>query len=125
MGGSGGNMVESGHTFAPVEGLFKILDRILGCLLILGGIGQTLRSLRVYSSDQMTLLWSLSSSLFIVLLGALSVLRAGLPHDTALAWLCLVAGLRFIVSNLRFGVVFVIITLCLCAMCGRTLIMER
>jgi hypothetical protein len=71
----------------------KILDLILSCLLILGGIGHTLGSLRGYTNDQTTLLWPLCASLFVFLFAALSLIRAGRPHDSALAWVCLVAGL--------------------------------
>jgi hypothetical protein len=114
----------------------KILDRILSCLLILGGIGHTLGSIHFYQSDQVTLLWSLCASLFVFLFVAVSLIRAGRPGDTALAWLCLVAGLCWIATSLRFGVlignlfdfrpmVFSIITLGLCALCVRTLITNR
>jgi peptidoglycan/LPS O-acetylase OafA/YrhL len=114
----------------------KILDRILGCLLILGGIGHTLGSFQTYKTDPMTLLWSLCASLFVFLLAAINLIRAGRPADTALAWLCLAAGLCWIVASLRFGalignlfdfrpMVFAVITLGLCAMCVRTLIMNR
>jgi uncharacterized BrkB/YihY/UPF0761 family membrane protein len=113
----------------------KILDRLLSCLLILGGIGHTLGSLRFYKSDQMTLLWSLCASLFVFLFAALSLIRAGRPQDTTLAWVCLVAGLCWIAASVRFGVlignffdlrplVFSILTLCLCAMCVRTLVIK-
>jgi hypothetical protein len=111
----------------------KVLDRVLGCLLILGGVGHTFGSLLGYKSDQMTLLWSLSASLFIFLLGAVNLVRAGRDRDVALAWICLVAGLCHIASSLRFGfltgnmfdprpLIFVVIALGLCGMCVRTLI---
>jgi hypothetical protein len=114
----------------------KILDRILSCLLILGGIGHALGSFRFYKSDQMILLWSLCASLFVFLFAALSLVRAGRPQDTALAWLCLVAGLCWIAASLRFAVlignlfdprplIFVVLTLGLCAFCIRTLIGKR
>ena len=113
----------------------KILDRILSVLLILGGVGHTLGSFQAYKNDQMMLLWSLSASLFIFLLGGLNLVRAGRHKDVAITWLCLVGGFCHIASSLRFGflignvfdfrpLVFVIITLGLCAMCVRTLISE-
>jgi hypothetical protein len=113
--------------------VLKALDRILSVLLILGGMGHTFGSLQAYKSDQMTLLWSLSASLFIFLLGAVNLVRAGRDRDAALAWVCLVAGLCHIASSLRFGflignifdfrpLIFVVITLGLCAMCVRSLI---
>ncbi len=114
----------------------KTLDRVLGCLLILGGLGHTLGSLRVYQGDPMTLLWSLCASLFVFLLGALNLIRAGRPEDTTLAWLCLAAGLCWIVVSVRFGalignifdvrpMIFIVLTLGLCALCVRTLVMKR
>ena len=114
----------------------KILDRILSCLLLLGGIGHTIGSLHFYKSDQMTLLWSLCASLFVFLFAAVNLIRAGRPHDTALAWVCLVAGLGWIAASLRFGVligdlldfrplIFGVITLGLCAFCIRTLVEKR
>jgi hypothetical protein len=129
-------MIENGHTFASAGVDLKILDRSLSCLLILGGIGHTLGVFQFYKSDQMTLLWSLCASLFVFLFGALSFIRAGRPRDNALAWLCLVAGLCWIGASLRFGVlignlldfrplIFGIVTLGLCAMCVRTLVMKR
>jgi hypothetical protein len=118
------------------EGDLKILDRVLGSILILGGVGHTLGSLQFYKNDQMTLLWSLSDSLFILLLGALNLVRAGRPGDTTLAWICLVAGLCHIASTLRFGtlignffdfrvVLFILVTLGLCAMSVRTIVSNR
>jgi hypothetical protein len=115
--------------------VLKALDRVLSCLLILGGVGHTFGSFQAYKNDQMTLLWSLSASLFVFLLGALNLVRAGRHKDVALCWLCLVGGLCHIASSLRFGflignffdfrpLIFVLITLGLCAMCVRTLVSE-
>ena len=114
----------------------KILDRVLGSLLILGGIGHTLGSLRAYQADPMTLLWSLCASLFVFLFGALNLIRAGRPEDTTLAWLFLAAGLCWIAVSLRFGalignlfdvrpLIFIVLTLGLCALCVRTFIVKR
>jgi hypothetical protein len=108
-----------------------ILDRALGCLLLLGGVGHTLGSFQAYGKDPMMLLWSLCASIFVFLLGGLNLLRAGRPGDRALAWLCLVAGICWIVASLRFGslignvfdfrpLIFVVITLGLCGFCVRT-----
>jgi hypothetical protein len=114
----------------------KTLDRVLGGILILGGVGHTFGSLQFYKHEQLTLLWSLSFSLFIFLLGALNLVRAGRPNDTTLAWICLVAGLCHIVATLRFGVLisnlfdfrvvlFVLVTAGLCAMSLRTIVSNR
>jgi hypothetical protein len=114
----------------------KLFDRILSCLLILGGLGHTAGSMRFYAGDQMTLLWALCASLFVFLFAAISFIRAGRPEDKTLAWLCLAAGLCWIVASLRFGVlignlfdfrpiIFTVLTLGLCAMCVRNLWMNR
>ncbi len=128
--------VKKVDTFAVDGDYLKILDRILSCLLILGGIGHTIGSLHFYKSDQMTLLWSLCASLFVFLFAAVSLIRAGRPQDRALAWVCLVAGLCWIAASLRFGLlignlldfrplIFGVLTLALCAFCVRTLIGKR
>lgn len=129
-------MLQKGTASAAAGACLKTLDRILSCLLILGGVGHTLGSLQFYKSDQMTMLWSLCTSLFIFMLGAVSFIRAGRPQDSALAWVCLVAGLCWIAASLRFGLlignlldfrllVFGVVTLGLCAFCVRTLIVKR
>jgi hypothetical protein len=104
--------------------------------LILGGIGHLLGSLQPYQNDQITLLWSLSVSQFIFLLGTLNLVRAARPEDTTLAWICLVAGLFHIASTLRFGVlignlfdfrvvIFTLVTLGLCAISAHTIVGNR
>ena len=114
----------------------KVVDRILGVLLILGGLGHTAGSLQGYKSDQMMLLWSLCASLFIFLLAGANLVRAGRPRDAALAWLCLGGGLCHIATSLRFGMlignvfdfrpmIFIVITLGLCGMCVRTLLQRQ
>jgi hypothetical protein len=126
------NVVKRGTLSLPAEGDLKIFDRILSCLLILGGIGHTLGSFQFFKADPMTLLWSLCASLFIFLLAVVNLLRAGRPADHALAWICLVAGLCWIAVSVRFGmvirnifdvrvIIFAVITLALCAMSARTL----
>lgn len=111
----------------------KVLDRILSCLLILGGVGHTFGSFLGYKSEPMTLLWSLSASLFVFALGALNLIRAGRVRDVPLTWVCLVGGLCHILSCIRFGqlignifdfrpLIFIVVTLGLCGMCVRTLV---
>ena len=125
-------MIESEHFIFGSGAVLKVLDRILGVLLILGGLGHTAGSLQAYKADQMTLLWSLSASLFVFLLAAVNLVRAGRPRDAPLAWLGLIGGLCFIATSLRFGwlignvfdfrpLIFILITLGLCTMCVRTL----
>lgn len=79
-----------------------VLDRILSVLMILAGIKHGIGSIRYYH-DELTLLWALCSSLFIILFGVVSLLRASRPGDRPLAWICLVSGLAWIWAALRFG----------------------
>lgn len=110
----------------------NILDRALSVLLILGGLGHTLGSIKAYRADPMTLLWSLCASLFVFLLAGTNLVRSVQP-SSALAWLCLVFGVCWIIASLRFGqlighvfdprvLIFLAITLGLCAMSVRTLL---
>jgi hypothetical protein len=125
-------VIENEGASVALEVDVKILDRVLGWILILGGVGHTFGSLQFYKNDQMALLWSLSASLFIFLLGTLNLVRAARPGDTTLAWICLIAGLCHIASTLRFGVLignfldfrvvlFILVTLGLCAMSVRNI----
>lgn len=73
------------------SGIFdiKAIDRILSCLLILGGVGHRIGSFVAYRSKPDTLLWSLCTLLFIFLLGAfllgaVNFGSAGRPGDRAL-----------------------------------------
>jgi hypothetical protein len=129
-------VIENEDASVAVEVDVKILDRVLGGILILGGVGHTFGSLQFYKNDQLTLLWALSASLFIFLLGTLNLVRAARPEDTTLAWICLIAGLCHIASTLRFGmlignfldfrvVLFVLVTLGLCALSVRNIVSNR
>jgi len=111
----------------------NFLDRALSVLLILGGFGHTLGSIKTYRADPMSLLWALCASLFVFLLAATNLVRAGRPGDSALGWICLVFGACWIIASLRFGalegnlfdaraMIFAVITLGLCAMSVRTLL---
>ena len=130
------DVIKNGGTSVRAEADLKIFDRVLGCILILGGVGHTFGSLQFYKHEPLTLLWSLSFSLFIFLLGALNLVRAGRPGDTTLAWICLVAGLCHIAATLRFGVLisnlfdfrvvlFLLVTIGPCAMSVRTIVSNR
>lgn len=108
-----------------------VLDRILSVLMILAGIWHAIGSIRYYQ-DEMTLLWALCSSLFIILFGAASLLRAFRPGDKPLAWICLVSGVAWIWAALRFAsiterfvdwhvLVVVIITIGMCVFSVRSM----
>jgi hypothetical protein len=81
----------------------KILDRICGWLLILGGCGHSMGSYAAYKDQPMTLLWALSATLAGFLLAALNLLRVGRPADRTLAWVCVVGNLVWLVFIFIFG----------------------
>lgn len=112
-----------------------VLDRILSVLMILAGIWHAIGSIRFYR-DELTLLWALCSSLFIILFGAASLLRASRPGDRALAWICLVSGIAWIWAALRFAsitdrfvdwhvLIVVIITIGMCVFSVRSMMLGR
>ena len=112
-----------------------VLDRILSVLMILAGIWHAIGSIRYYQ-DELTLLWALCSSLFIILFGAVSLLRASRPGDKPLAWICLVSGIAWLWAALRFGsitarmldwhvLIVVIITIGMCVFSVRSLMQGK
>ena len=81
----------------------RVLDRMFGCLLFLGGIGHGLGSYVAYRNDHMVLLWAWSASLAVFLLAAVNLLRAGRNGDRSLGWISFVACLAWISFALWFG----------------------
>jgi len=71
----------------------KIVDRIFGAVLFLGGFGHGAGSYLAYRTQPMTLLWAWSASLAIFLLAAVNLLRSWRPRDRALAWICVLGCL--------------------------------
>ena len=82
----------------------KTLDRLFGCLLVLGGIGHGFGSYNAYRNEPMALLWALSGSLAVFLVAAINLLRAGRRGDRALAWIAFAACLGWCGFALWFGV---------------------
>ena len=83
--------------------MLKLIDRALGVLLILGAGGHTYGSINGYGSQPITLLWALSASLFILLLGAVHLLRTARPGDRALAWIAVAGAVCQLVAAVVFG----------------------
>ena len=81
----------------------KLVDRIFGCLLLLGGVGHTAGTLIGYKDKPELMLWSLCASLFLFLLGILNLVRAGRHGDSTLGWITLVFNVCQIVSVIAFG----------------------
>jgi hypothetical protein len=82
----------------------KTIDRILACVLILGGLGHAAGSCIGYRHEPLTLLWALSASLYSLLVAAVNLLRAGRPTDRPLAWIAGVGSLALSISAFTFGV---------------------
>jgi hypothetical protein len=110
----------------------KMLDRILGWLLVVGSLLHALGSIASYRNMPITLVWALSGSLAGLLLAGLNLLRVGRPNDRALAWVSFFGCLGWLAVALAFGKVIgnvfnpralthVVITIGLAAMSLRTL----
>lgn len=112
------------------------LDRVLAILFILGGVAHSFGSFVAFKNNELELLWALSASLFVFLLGALNLLRTWKPGDGALAWICLTGGLCWIVASMRFAslmgsylepraLIFAFLSLGLCVFSVRSLMVAR
>jgi hypothetical protein len=93
------------HFQIRLKGLWmRILDRILACILILGGLGHGVGSYIAYWNEPITLLWALSASMLSLLIAAINLLRAGRPTDRPLAWIAFASSLALAISAFTFGV---------------------
>ncbi len=81
----------------------KALDVFFGCLLALGGVGHGLGSYNFYKDQPMNLLWALCGSLFVFLLAAVNLVRAGRRGDRTLAWISFAGCLAWVGVALCFG----------------------
>jgi hypothetical protein len=70
---------------------------------MLGAVGHTLGSVKAYSGQPLVLLWALCASLYIVLVGAINLLRTARPADRALAWIAMAATACWLVAGVAFG----------------------
>lgn len=74
----------------------KLIDRLFGCLMFLGGIGHGFGSYMAYKNDHITLLWAWSTSFAVFLLAAVNLLRAGREGDRPVAWISMAGCLVWI-----------------------------
>lgn len=81
----------------------RIVDRLFSVLFLLGGVGHTLGVWKVYHDKPDLLFWSLTTSVLIALLGALSMLRSWRPGDAALGWLSTAGSLVYLGVIVCFG----------------------
>jgi hypothetical protein len=81
----------------------KLLDRLFGWLMLLGGMGHGFGSYMAYKNDHVTLLWAWSASFAMFLLAAVNLLRAGRKGDRPLASISLAGCLVWIGFVVWFG----------------------
>jgi Na+-translocating ferredoxin:NAD+ oxidoreductase RnfD subunit len=81
----------------------KILDRVLACLIGVGGILHGVGSYLGYKHEPVTMLWAFSASLFSLLVAAINLLRASRPADRPLAWIAFAGSLALAASAFSFG----------------------
>ena len=85
--------------------MLKHLDRTLAVLLFLGAIGHTFGSFAAFRGQPVTLLWSLCTSVLIILISAINLLRTWRPGDRLLACLAAMGALCWLVVAVVFGVI--------------------
>lgn len=83
--------------------MFRIIDRTFGVLLILGACGHTIGTLVWLQPGSGIFIWSLGSSLAVVLLGVLNIVRAGRPEDKTLAAITAIGTACWALLALGFG----------------------
>jgi len=83
--------------------VLRVVDRIFGVLLILAACGHTVGTILWTQSMSGIFIWSLGSSLAALVLGTLNVVRAGRPHDIALAAITLTGTACWAAVAFAFG----------------------
>jgi hypothetical protein len=82
----------------------KQIDRIFGCLLLVGTVGHTIGTILWTQPMSPLFIWSLGSSLSTALLGALNLVRAGRPGDKTLAAITAIGTACLGIHAFAFGV---------------------
>jgi hypothetical protein len=83
--------------------MLKRTDRVFAVILGLGSFGHSYGSLTSYGHQPITLLWSLTASVLVLLLGVLHLLRS-LRSDRVLAWILIAPTLFWLGSAVEFGI---------------------
>ena len=81
----------------------NIADRILGWLLLIGGVLHGLGSVSSYDFGSPILVWALAGSLAAMLLAALNLMRVNRPADRTIAWVSFAGCLGWIALAAAFG----------------------
>lgn len=114
----------------------KAVVRGLSGVLVIGGLGHTAGTLLNYAGKPEVMLWSLCTSLFVFLLGAVNWLRATRTHDRPLAWIALIFNLAWLAACVQFGriigkpldprvLLFMIVTLALIGTISHSLLQQQ
>lgn len=82
----------------------KIVDRIFGCLLILGALGHTIGTILWTPPMSGIFIWSLGAALAAFILGALNLVRAGRPGDRAVASIATAGTFLWMLLAITFGI---------------------
>lgn len=83
--------------------MLKIVDRSLGWLLLLGGVGHTYGAFQAYAHQSQTFVWALSGSLAVMLLAVVNLVRVERADDRTLAWVSFAGCAGWIALTLVFG----------------------
>jgi hypothetical protein len=83
--------------------MIKIIDRVFGALLLVGGALHAFGSISAYPRGSDVLVWALSGSLAAILLAVLNLVRASRPQDRTLAWITFCGSLCWAAVALAFG----------------------
>ncbi len=83
--------------------MLKTIDRVFGCLLVLGACGHTAGTLMWLKPMSGIFIWSLGSSLAGLLLGVLNLVRAGRPNDRTLAVITTIGTACWALLAVAFG----------------------
>lgn len=83
----------------------KVIDRVFGVLLGVGGILHGIGSWEALHTQPRYLIWGLSASFAVLLLAAINLLRTARPGDAALAWICFAGCVTWIGFCVWFGAI--------------------
>lgn len=83
--------------------MLKWIDRICAAFLLLGLFGHSYGSYLAYRDQPVTLVWALSGSCLVGLVGSLNMARTFRPGDRMLAWFCAAGALMWGTISVGFG----------------------
>jgi len=81
----------------------KIVDRVFGWLLVLGGVLHTVGATVGLKDTPGALVWPLAGSVAAFLVAALNLMRVNRPSDRTLAWVSAGGSIAWLAVALGFG----------------------